>query len=52
MTTKLLLKNGHVVDPVANRNGRFDLLIDGARIERIGRDLPVGNARVFEVPDG
>src|SRR4249920_3395420 len=50
--TKLLLKNGHVVDPVAHRQGRFDVLIDGARIEKIGRDLPVGEARVFDVPDG
>ena len=52
MTRKLLLRNGHVVDPVANCNGRFDVLIDGARIEKIGRDLPVGEARVFDVPDG
>ena len=52
MTTKLLLKNGQVVDPAANRHGRFDVLIDGGRIEKIGRDLPVGDARVFDVPDG
>jgi dihydroorotase len=49
---KLLLKNGHVVDPVAQRNGRCDVLIDGDRIEKIGRDLPPGDARVFEVPAG
>ena len=47
---KLLLKNGHVVDPVAGRNGRFDILIDGDRIARIGRDLPADGARVVEVP--
>ncbi len=48
----LLLKNGHLVDPLAGRNGRFDLLIEGDRLARIGRDLPVDGARVFVVPDG
>jgi dihydroorotase len=49
---KLLLKNGHVVDPVAGRNGRFDVLIEGDRIRAIGRDLPADGARVVEVPSG
>jgi dihydroorotase len=49
---KLLLKNGHVIDPVASRNGRFDVLIDGDRILRIGRDLPADGARVLLVPEG
>src|SRR5580765_3513641 len=49
MSMKLLLKNGHVIDPVAGRNGRFDVLIDGDRIARIGRDLPADGARVVEV---
>jgi dihydroorotase len=47
---KLLLKHGHVIDPVAGRNGRFDVLIDGDRIARVGRDLPADGARVVEVP--
>jgi dihydroorotase len=47
---KLLLKNGHVVDPVAGRNGRFDVLIEGDRIRAIGRDLPADGARVVDVP--
>jgi dihydroorotase len=49
---KLLLKNGHVVDPVAGRNGRFDVLIEGHRIRAIGRDLPADGARVVEVSQG
>jgi dihydroorotase len=49
---KLLLKNAHVVDPAAGRNGRVDVLIDGDRIGAIGRDLPVDGARVIAVPDG
>jgi dihydroorotase len=47
---KLLLKNVHVVDPVASRNGRFDLLIEDGRTGRIGRDLPVEGLRVVELP--
>src|SRR5689334_7170626 len=46
----LLLKNGHVIDPVAARNGRFDVLVKDGRIARVGRDIPADGARVFEVP--
>ena len=46
-----ILKNVHVVDPVAGRNGRFDILIENGRIARVGRDLPAGNARVVELPE-
>ena len=28
----MLLKDVHVVDPVAGRNGRFDILIEGGRV--------------------
>jgi dihydroorotase len=47
---RLLLKNVHVIDPVAGRNGRFDILIDGDRIAAVGRDLPATGARVVELP--
>ena len=49
-TTPLLLKNVHLVDPVAGRNGMFDILIDRGRIARIDRNLPVDGARVVELP--
>ncbi len=49
---KLLLKNGLVVDPANGRNGRYDVLIDGDRIARVGQSLPADGARVFEVPAG
>ncbi len=49
----LLLKGGRVVDPANGRDGAFDVLIDGDRIGRVGRDLPVANgAAVVEVPSG
>jgi dihydroorotase len=48
-----LLKGGHVVDPVNGRNGVFDLLIEGGRIARVGRDLPRDSAaEVVEIPPG
>jgi dihydroorotase len=46
----LLLKNVHLVDPAARRNGIFDLLIETGRIVRIDRDLPAGQAKVVELP--
>jgi dihydroorotase len=48
--TSMLFKSVQVVDPVAGRNGRFDILVEGGRIARIGRDLPAGSARVVELP--
>jgi dihydroorotase len=47
-----LLKGGLVVDPVAGRHGVFDVLVDGAAIAHVGRDLPADGARVIEVPRG
>ena len=49
---KTLLKNVHVVDPVAGRNGKFDIRIENGLIAQVGRDLPVESARVVELPSG
>src|SRR2546430_2155207 len=48
----MLLKGGRVVDPVNGRDGSFDVLIDGDRIARVGRDLAVDGAIVVEIPSG
>ena len=48
--TRLLLKNGRVVDPVARRDGQFDVLIEHGHIARVGRDLPADNAHIVNVP--
>jgi dihydroorotase len=45
----ILIKGGRVVDPSAGRDGAFDVLIEGERIARIGRDLPANGADVVEV---
>jgi dihydroorotase len=47
---KLLLKNGHVVDPSRSLNATCDVLIEGGRIAAVGRGLPTEGARVWEVP--
>src|SRR5687767_3444991 len=49
---KKLLKGGRVVDPRNGIDGTCDVLIDGDRIERVGRDLPVDGATVVEIPQG
>ena len=48
-----LLKGGRVVDPANGVDGAFDVLIDGDRISRVGRDLPVDEGvQVIDVPKG
>jgi dihydroorotase len=49
---KKLLKGGRVVDPANGIDGVHDILIDGDRIARVGRDLPVDGATVVEIPSG
>src|SRR5687767_15653720 len=47
-----LLKGGRVVDPANGIDGAHDILIEGERIARVGRDLPIEGAEVVEVPPG
>jgi dihydroorotase len=48
---KRLLKGGRVVDPANGRNGVFDILIDGDRIAKVGKDLPLAEGvTVIDVP--
>jgi dihydroorotase len=50
---KRLLKGGRLVDPASGRDGMFDVLIDGARIARVGRDLPIDpDTTVVDIPAG
>src|SRR6186997_1745210 len=51
--SKTLLKGGRVVDPANGRDGAFDLLIEGGRIARVGRDLSVDrDVTVVDIPSG
>ncbi len=51
---KRLLKGGRVVDPASGLDGTFDMLIDGNRIARVEKNLPVpeGDVIVIDVPAG
>ena len=49
---KKLLKGGRVIDPANGVDGVQDVLIDGDRIARVGRDLPADGATVVEIPTG
>jgi dihydroorotase len=52
---KRLLKGGRLVDPAKGLDGAFDLLIDGDRVARVGRDLPASLAEggeLIELPAG
>ncbi|MEQ1898093.1 MAG: dihydroorotase [Vicinamibacterales bacterium] len=49
---KRLLRGGRVVDPATGIDGHFDVLIDGDRIAKVGKDLPVDGAEVLEIPAG
>jgi dihydroorotase len=49
---KRLLRGGRIVDPANGRDGVFDVLIDGERIARVGRNLPTEGASVIDVPAG
>jgi dihydroorotase len=48
----IILKGGRVVDPANGRDGEFDVLIENGGIARIGRNLPVEGADVFEIKRG
>ncbi len=49
---KRLLKGGRVIDPANGLDGEFDVLIDGDRIARVGKGLPIDGAEVVEIPAG
>ena len=49
---KTLLRGGRVVDPANGIDAVCDVLIDAGRIARVGRDLPVDDAAVVDVPNG
>lgn len=46
--TKLLIKNGQIVDPAANLNGQRDLLIENGKVVKIGARLQAGGAKVID----
>jgi dihydroorotase len=49
---RLIFKGGRIVDPASGRDGTFDLLVEDGRVARVGKDLPVNGAEVFDVKPG
>ena len=49
---RILLKGARVVDPAQGIDGPADVLIDGAAIAAVGRDLAADGARVVALPPG
>src|SRR5215213_3357850 len=47
-----ILRGGRVIDPANGRDGEFDVLVENGTIARIGRNLAVNGAEVFEVRRG
>jgi dihydroorotase len=51
--SKWLLRRARVVDPATGRDGVFDVLIDGTRIARVGRDVDAeADVKVVDLPSG
>ncbi len=46
--SRLLIRNGHVVDPANGHDGPADVLVVGERIEAVGVDLPADGADVID----
>jgi len=50
---KVLLKGGRVVDPANGRDGAFDLLIDGALVAKVAKNIaPESGVKVVDIPSG
>ena len=45
---KVLVKNGHVVDPANRRDGRFDVLIERGKIADVQPAIPADGARILD----
>ncbi|MCI8514714.1 MAG: dihydroorotase [Lachnospiraceae bacterium] len=45
---RLLVKNGHVLDPATGRNGNFDILVEDGKIRRVAPDIVVRVEKVLD----
>ncbi|MCX7843400.1 MAG: dihydroorotase [Clostridia bacterium] len=45
---KILIKNGYLVDPKANRNGLYDIIIDEGKVWEIGNNLEVSGGDIID----
>lgn len=45
---RLLIKNGHVLDPATGKDGNFDILIEDGKIRRVAPDILVKSDQVLD----
>jgi len=45
---KILIKNGHVIDPVTKLNGIYDVMIEDGKVTEIGQDLEILNGDLID----
>ena len=45
---KILIKNGHVIDPLTGRDGCFDVLVEKGRIQKVAERLEDTAERVID----
>jgi len=46
--SKLLIKNGQLIDPANKRNGRFDLLVDRGKVADVQPSIPANGAKTID----
>jgi len=46
--SKLLIKNGHLIDPVNQRDGAFDVLIERGKIAAVESTIPINGAKTID----
>lgn len=46
---KLLLKNGHLIDPANKLDEKLDLLIEDKKIKKIGKNISANQAKIIDV---
>ncbi len=51
MASKLLIKNGRVVDPANKRDGKADILIQGGKIADVQASIAANGAKVIDATD-
>ncbi|MDO5715437.1 MAG: dihydroorotase [Tissierellia bacterium] len=44
----MIIKNGRVIDPKSKRDGIFDIKISKGKIEKIGKEIPLGKEKVID----
>ena len=48
---KMLIKNGHVIDPVNKINGAFDILIENGKVSKVAKGIDKKELEAFDYHD-